>query len=112
MRAITIADISTMAAFLRPMYCESTPRGKRIKAPASVGTETIRPIWAGLRWNCSEIKGPMAPLRTQTAKEKSKYRKALSNVGGCPDLRNALKLAMTFDVSVWILYKSSKGRCC
>ncbi len=41
---MTMADISTMAAFLRPMYCEKTPSGKRMKAPARVGTETMRPI--------------------------------------------------------------------
>jgi hypothetical protein len=69
---ITIADISTMAAFFRPMYWERTPNGKRMRAPASVGIETIKPIWAGVRWNCSEMKGPIAPLSTQTAKEKSK----------------------------------------
>src|SRR5579875_2047264 len=40
------------------------------------------------------MKGPIAPLRTQIAKEKSKYRKAAKSVGGCPDLRNILAFAM------------------
>ena len=72
MRAMMMADISKTAAFLRPMYCEMTPRGKRMKAPARVGTETMRPICWGERWNCSEMKGPIAPFSTQMAKLKSK----------------------------------------
>ncbi len=44
-----MADISTIAAFFLPMYCERTPSGKRMNAPASVGTETIKAICAGLR---------------------------------------------------------------
>ena len=65
-------DISTMAAFFLPMYCESTLSGKRMSAPASVGMETMRPTWPAVRWNCSVMKGAMAPFSTQTAKEKSK----------------------------------------
>ena len=40
-------DISTSAAFLRPMYCESTPSGKRISAPASVGSEIMNAACSG-----------------------------------------------------------------
>ena len=40
--------ISTIAAFLRPIYCDITPSGNRISAPASVGIDIIRPVWAGV----------------------------------------------------------------
>ena len=46
------------------------------------------------------MNGPMAPLRTQTAKEKSKYRKAAKRVGGWPDLRKAFMFAMDWSLSV------------
>jgi hypothetical protein len=59
-----------------------------------VGTETIRPVWAALNLKLSEMNGPMAPFKTQTANEKSKYRNAASNVGGWPDFRNSFALAM------------------
>ena len=64
--------ISMSAAFLRPMYCEITPRGKRINAPARIGSEIMKPVWAGLRWNASDRNGAIAPFKTQTAKQKSK----------------------------------------
>ena len=41
--------ISTSAAFLRPMYCESTPSGKRINAPASVGSEIMSAACCAVR---------------------------------------------------------------
>jgi hypothetical protein len=44
-----IRPISTSVAFLRPMYWASTPSGKRISAPAMMGTDSIRPFWAGVR---------------------------------------------------------------
>ncbi len=44
-----IRPISTSVAFLRPMYWASTPSGKRISAPAKMGTESITPFWVGER---------------------------------------------------------------
>ena len=44
-----IIVISTSVAFLRPMYCASTPRGKRISAPAKMGMDSITPFCAGER---------------------------------------------------------------
>lgn len=44
-----ISAISTIAAFLRPMYCDSTPSGKRISAPARIGTEIMKPFCAASR---------------------------------------------------------------
>jgi hypothetical protein len=76
------------------MYCDSTPSGKRMNAPAKVGTETIKPVCAADSLNASDMNGPMAPFNTQTANEKSKYRKAASKVGGCPDFRNSFALAI------------------
>ncbi len=70
--ASSIIDISTMAAFLRPMYCDRMPSGKRMNAPANVGTETIKPVCAALNLKLSEMNGPIAPFKTQTANEKSK----------------------------------------
>ena len=67
-----IRPISTIAAFLRPMYCASTPSGKRISAPARIGTETMKPFWAAFSPNDSLMNGPIAPLSTQIAKQKSK----------------------------------------
>ena len=61
-----------MAAFLRPMYCDSTPSGKRISAPARIGTDTMKPFWAAVRLNVSLMNGAMAPFSTQMAKQKSK----------------------------------------
>ena len=40
--------ISTKVADLRPMYCASMPRGKRISAPARMGTDSIRPCCAAV----------------------------------------------------------------
>jgi len=65
-------SISTIAAFLRPMYCDSTPSGKRISAPARIGTDTMKPFWAALSWKLSLMKGAIAPFSTQIAKQKSK----------------------------------------
>ena len=39
-----ISPISTIAALLRPMYCAITPSGKRISAPARMGTEIMNPF--------------------------------------------------------------------
>ena len=87
---MTISAISTIAAFLRPMYCASTPNGNRIKAPARIGTEIMKPFCAASSLNVSLMKGAIAPLSTQIAKQKSKYKNAASKVGQWPDLRNAL----------------------
>ena len=95
--AITISPISTMAAFLRPMYCDNTPSGKRIKAPASIGTEIMKPFWAGESPYSSLMKGPMAPLSTQTAKQKSKYKNEAARVGQWPERKKVLK----FDMGGW-----------
>ncbi len=65
-------DISTRAAFLRPMYCDSTPSGKRINAPAMVGSEIMKAAWSGVRWYAFVMNGAIAPLSTQMAKQKSK----------------------------------------
>ena len=54
------------------MYCASTPSGKRISAPAMIGTETMKPLLAASRWKASLMNGAMAPFSTQTAKQKSK----------------------------------------
>ncbi len=70
--ATTIRPISTSAAFFRPMYWASTPSGKRINAPARIGTEIMKPFCAAVSWNASLMKGAMAPFKTQTAKQKSK----------------------------------------
>jgi hypothetical protein len=48
--AMPISPISTSVAFLRPMYCASTPSGKRISAPATMGMDSIRPCWAAVSW--------------------------------------------------------------
>jgi hypothetical protein len=53
-----------------PKAGDVLPSGKRISA--RVGTDTINPVFAALRWKASEMKGPMAPFKTQMAKEKSK----------------------------------------
>ena len=89
--ATAIKPISTSVAFLRPMYCDSKPSGKRISAPAMMGTDSISPFSAGLRLKVSEMKGAMAPLSTQMQQENEKYRNAAKRVGECPDLRNCLK---------------------
>jgi hypothetical protein len=54
------------------MYCASTPSGKRISAPARMGTEIMKPFCAGVRPKLSLMKGAMAPFSTQMAKQKSK----------------------------------------
>jgi hypothetical protein len=46
--ATAISAISTNVALLRPMYCASTPSGKRINAPAMIGTDSIKPFCAGV----------------------------------------------------------------
>ena len=92
--ATAIRPISTSVAFLRPMYCDRMPSGNRIKAPAMIGMDSIRPFWAGLRLKVSEMKGAMAPLSTQMQQENEKYKNAANRVGECPDLRNVLKKFM------------------
>ena len=54
------------------MYCDSTPSGKRISAPARIGTDTMRPFCAGERLEVSLMNGAIAPLSTQMQKQKSK----------------------------------------
>ncbi len=54
------------------MYCDSTPSGKRISAPARIGTDSMKPFCAASSWKVSLMNGPMAPLSTQIAKQKSK----------------------------------------
>ena len=53
------------------MYCASTPSGKRISAPARIGTETMKPFCAALSWKDSLMNGAIAPLSTQM-QQKSK----------------------------------------
>ena len=89
--ATAISLISISVAFLRPTYCDSRLSGKRISAPAMIGTDSISPFCAGLRLKVSKMKGAMAPLSTQMQHENAKYRKAANRVGECPDLRNVLK---------------------
>ena len=67
------------------------PSGKRIKAPANIGTEIMKPFCAAFRLKVSLMKGAMAPFSTQMAKQKSKYKKAASSVGQWPDFKNVLK---------------------
>src|ERR1044072_2771875 len=90
-----ISSISTIAAFLRPMYCDSTPSGKRIAAPARIGTETMKPFCAALRPKLSLMNGAIAPLSTQLAKQKSKERNDAASVGQCPERMKVLKLVMS-----------------
>ena len=54
------------------MYCASTPSGKRISAPARMGTESMKPFCAASSWKVSLMNGPIAPFSTQMAKQKSK----------------------------------------
>ena len=70
--AMTNVDISMSAEFFLPMYCEMTPSGNRSSAPAKIGIESMNPVSAGDNLKCSVMKGAIAPLRTQTAKQKSK----------------------------------------
>ena len=73
--------ISIMAAFLRPMYCDRTPSGNRISAPAKSGTDNMNPVCAGLSASASVMNGAMAPFRTQIPRQKSKYRNDAKSVG-------------------------------
>ena len=70
--AIMISTISVMAAFLRPMYCARMPSGSRIRAPAMIGTEIMKPVCDGVSLKYSVMKGAIAPFNTHTAKQKSK----------------------------------------
>jgi hypothetical protein len=81
--AMTTAVISTMAALLRPMYYERTPRGKRISSPAKVGTAIIRPVCAGVRWKLCVMKGPIAPLSTPDGEAEVEVEKGREESGGC-----------------------------
>ena len=73
------------------MYCDSTPSGKRISAPAMMGTDSIRPFCAGVRWKVSLMNGAIAPFSTQMQHENAKYRKAANSVGAWPVRRKFLK---------------------
>ncbi len=92
--ATEIRLISTSVARLRPMYCDSTPSGKRNSAPAMMGTDSISPFCAGLRWKLSLMNGAIAPFNTQVQHEKAKYRNAANSVGAWPVRRNFLKWVM------------------
>ena len=70
--ATAIKPISTSVALLRPMYWASTPSGKRISAPAMIGTESISPFCAGESLKVSLMNGAIAPLSTQMQQEKVK----------------------------------------
>ncbi len=99
--AATIRPISTIAAFLRPMYCARMPSGKRISAPARIGTEIMKPFSAALRLKLSLMKGAIAPFRTQIAKQKSKYRKEAARVGQWPALAKDLKSDIGVEGAGW-----------
>src|SRR5471032_3348007 len=92
--AVEIRLISTSVARLRPMYCESTPSGNLNNAPATIGTDSIRPFCAGLRWKVSLMNGAIAPFNTQVQHEKAKYRNAANSVGAWPVRRKFLKWVM------------------
>src|SRR5262245_40482324 len=94
--AKAISAISTSVAFLRPMYCDSTPSGKRISAPAMIGTDSISPFCAGDRPYASLMNGAIAPLSTQMQHENAKYRNDAANVGMCP-ARRKLWVAVDID---------------
>ena len=99
-----ISDISVSAAFFLPIYCARTPKGKRMIAPARIGTEIMKPFSAGLKLKCSLMNGAIAPFNTQIAKQKSKYKKAENKVGGCPAFKNVLK----FDIRIDFWHKSTE----
>ena len=70
--ATAISPISTSVAFLRPMYCDRMPSGKRISAPAMIGTDSISPFCAGESSKVSLMKGAIAPFSTQMQHENVK----------------------------------------
>src|SRR5580765_2776537 len=52
------------------------------------------------------MNGPIAPLSTQIAKQKSKYRNDANSVGPWPDFRKVLKL----DMAVWRSMRRAAAR--
>jgi len=70
--AQAISDISTRVARFRPMYCASTPSGKRMRAPARIGIDNINPVCAGVSAKLSLMNGAMAPFSTQIKHENVK----------------------------------------
>ncbi|MDT4860696.1 hypothetical protein FQZ97_952710 [compost metagenome] len=54
---------------MRPTYCASRPSGNRMIAPATMGMDSSRPFWAGVRLTSSLMKGAMAPFMTQITNE-------------------------------------------
>src|SRR3990167_10640590 len=91
-----INPISIMAAFFLPMYCERSPKGNRMSAPAITGTDTIKPFSDGLKPNSSLMNGAMAPFKTQIAKQKSKYKSDVRSVPVWPDFKKSLKFVMIY----------------
>ena len=52
------------------MYWATFPSGKRMMAPAKMGTESMKPTWAGLRLEATLwMNGAMAPFITQTPQQ-------------------------------------------
>ena len=49
-----------------------------------MGIESIKPFCAGLKLNVSEMKGAIAPFKTQMQHENEKYKNAANRVGECP----------------------------
>ena len=66
------------------MYCEQMPSGKRISAPAMMGMDSIKPFYAGLGLNVSEMKGAIATWSTQMQHENEKHKNAANSEGAWP----------------------------
>ena len=88
---MTMADISTMAAFFRPMYCERTPSGKRMSAPASVGRRPSADL-AGREVKLFRDEWTHGAVEHPDSEAEIEVEKGASSVGGCPDFRKALNL--------------------
>ena len=55
-----------------PMRSTRKPLTSRSTAPASVGTATTKPFWAGLSIICLAMIGASGPIRFHTMKARSK----------------------------------------
>ncbi len=95
--ARAMPPISTSVAFLRPMYWAMIPSGKRMMAPAKMGTESMTPTCTGLAQRLPDKRrhGPVGdpdPATIGEVDERRQQRRAVTCLQKCAKSRHGLSL--------------------
>ena len=86
-------ESSMSTAPQQPTYIIPSPAPANWKTPLLIGFLVL--LAASNIFLYVQLEHARTEGRTEMAKLKSKYKNAAKSVGGCPDLKNVLMLAMT-----------------